>query len=155
MLRIYNIKNKKEYIEEVAILTQNEWGKQTLTSEEYQDKINRKVQKILKNLDKKYYSKLILLKENTLVGFISIFEHDCKERPNLAPWYATMFVKEEFRGKGYSRILNDAILEEAKKKKINRLYLKTTLDNYYEKLGAKFLEIQENGEKIYCFEIGI
>ena len=45
MLRIYNIKNKKEYIEEVAILTQNEWGKQTLTSEEYQDKINRKVQK--------------------------------------------------------------------------------------------------------------
>ena len=73
MLRIYNIKNKKEYIEEVAILTQNEWGKQTLTSEEYQDKINRKVKKILKNLDKKYYSKLILLKENTLVGFISIF----------------------------------------------------------------------------------
>ena len=42
-----------------------------------------------------------------------------------------------------------------KKKKINRLYLKTTLDNYYEKLGAKFLEILENGEKIYCFEIGI
>lgn len=27
MLKIYNIKDKPEYIEEVAIITQNEWGK--------------------------------------------------------------------------------------------------------------------------------
>lgn len=27
MLKIYNVKDKPEYIEEVAILTQKEWGK--------------------------------------------------------------------------------------------------------------------------------
>lgn len=64
-----------------------------------------------------------------------------------------MFVKEKYRGKGYSKILNDAILEEAKRRKFKRLYLKTKLNNYYEKFGAKFLETLENGEKIYYFEI--
>lgn len=39
MLKIYNIKDKKEYIKEVAILTQNEWGKQNLTKIEYENKI--------------------------------------------------------------------------------------------------------------------
>ena len=153
MLKIYNIKDKKEYIKEVAILTQNEWGKQNLTKIEYENKINKKCEKIIKNLDNKNYCKLILLKDNILIGFISIFEHDCKERQEFSPWYATMFVKREYRGKGYSKILNNAILEEAKRRRLKRLYLKTKLNNYYEKFGAKFLEILENGEKIYYFEI--
>ena len=88
-----------------------------------------------------------------MIGFISIFEHDCDERKNLSPWYATMFVKKEHRGKGYSKILNDAILKEAKSRGFKRIYLKTTLDNYYEKFGAKYLETLANNEKIYYFEI--
>lgn len=64
-----------------------------------------------------------------------------------------MFVKEEYRGKGYSKILNDAILEEAKKRGFNRIYLKTDLVNYYEKFGAKYLEDLNNGKKLYYFDI--
>ena len=64
-----------------------------------------------------------------------------------------MFVKEEYRGKGYSKILNDAILKEAKKRGFKRIYLKTDLVNYYEKFGAKYLENIKNGEKLYCFDI--
>ena len=48
--------------------------------------------------------------------------------------------KEEFRGNGYSKILNNAILEEAKKRGFKKLYLKTDLINYYEKFGAVFLD---------------
>ena len=59
---------------------------------------------------------------------------------DLTPWYATMFVKPEYRGMGYSKILNDAILKEAKKRGISRLYLKTELNNYYEKFGARYIE---------------
>ena len=66
-----------------------------------------------------------------------------------------MFVKEEYRGKGYSKILNNAILLEAKKRNISRLYLKTDLENYYEKFGAKFLEVLSTGEKLYCFDVSI
>jgi len=66
-----------------------------------------------------------------------------------------MFVKEEYRGKGYSKILSNAILLEAKKRNISRLYLKTDLENYYEKLGTKFLEVLSTGEKLYCFDVSI
>ena len=46
MLKIYNIKDKPEYIEEVAILTQNEWGSKTNTDEEYKAKISKKINKL-------------------------------------------------------------------------------------------------------------
>ena len=153
MLKIYNVKDKQEYLKEVAILTQKEWGKPSNTQAEFNQKILRKIEKIKNNLDNKNYCKLILLDNDEFIGFISIFEHDCEEKQNLSQWYATMFVKKEYRGNGYSKILNDAILKEAKSRGFKRLYLKTTLDNYYEKFGAKYLETLANNEKIYYFEI--
>ena len=155
MLKIYNIKDKQEYLREVAILTQLEWGKNNLSKEEFESKIDKKVQKIKNSFENKYYCKLILLDDNKLIGFISIFPTDGEDRQDLSPWYATMYVKKEFRGKGYSKILNSAIIEEAKKRKIKRLYLKTELNNYYEKFGAKFIEVLSNGEKLYYIDIDI
>ena len=153
MLKIYNIKDKQEYLREVAMLTQLEWGKNNLSKEEFENKIDKKIEKIKNSFEKKDYCKLILLDDNKLVGFISIFPTDGEERKDLSPWYATMYVKKEFRGKGYSKILNSAILEEAKKRKIKRLYLKTELNNYYEKFGAKFIEVLSNGEKLYYLDV--
>ena len=96
---------------------------------------------------------IVLLDNDILIGFISIFPTDGNERKDLSPWYATMYVKEEFRGKEYSKILNNAILEEAKKRGFKKLYLKTDLINYYEKFGAKFLENLNNREKLYYFNL--
>lgn len=152
MLKINNIKEKIEYIKEVSELTQKEWG--TFSSEaEFNEKVEKKIEKIKSNLDRIDYCKLILLDDEDLVGFISIFPTDGEERKELTPWYATMFVKKEYRGKGYSKILNNAILEEAKKRGFNKVYLKTNLINYYEKFGAKYLENLKNGEKLYFFDI--
>ena len=81
------------------------------------------------------------------------FPQDGEERKDLSPWYATMYVKAEYRGKGYSKILNKAILDEARKRNISKLYLKTELENYYEKFGAIFMEILSTGEKLYCFNV--
>lgn len=64
-----------------------------------------------------------------------------------------MYVKEEFRGKGYSKILNNAILEESKKRGFKKLYLKTDLINYYEKFGAIFLTTLNSGENLYYFDL--
>lgn len=152
-MKIYNIKNKLEYIQEVAILTQEEWGNNNLTKKEYEEKIQKKVQKIKSSLENPSYCKLVLLDENTLIGFISLFPHDGEEELELTPWYATMYVKKEYRGKGYSKILNDAILEEARNRGFKRVYLKTELENYYEKFGAKYIKMLENGEKLYCIEL--
>lgn len=65
-----------------------------------------------------------------------------------------MYVKKEFRGKGYSKLLNNAILDEARKRGFSKLYLKSDLVNYYEKFGAKYIEDLNNGEKLYYIEIG-
>ena len=153
MLKIYNIIEKQEYLREVAELTQKEWGSLLNTKEEFEEKINKKITKIIKNFDNPLYCKLILLDNDVLIGFISIFPSDGLERKDLFPWYATMFVKKEYRGKGYSKIINKAILEEARKRGFHKLYLKTNLINYYEKFGAKYLDDLNNGEKLYFFSI--
>ena len=153
MLKIYNLKDKPRYIEEVAILTQKEWGQKNLSREEFETKVKNKILKIKSNFENPNYCKLILLENDSLVGFISIFPTDGDEKKDLSPWYATMYVKEKYRGKGYSKILNNAILAEARKRNISKLYLKTDLENYYEKFGAKFLEVLSSGEKLYCFDI--
>lgn len=153
MLKIYNIKEKQEFLREVAELTQKEWGSKTNSEEEFEAKINKKISKIINNFNNHLYCKLVLLDNDILIGFISIFPTDGNERKDLSPWYATMYVKEEFRGKGYSKILNNAILVEAKKRGFKKLYLKTELINYYEKFGAVFLDTLNNGEKLYYFSI--
>ena len=155
MLKIYNLRDKLKHIDEVAFLTQKEWGQKDLSKNEIEQKVKNKILKIKSNFSDPNYCKLILLDNDVLVGFISIFPTDGEERTDLSPWYATMYVKVEYRGKGYSKILNNAIIAEAKKRKISRLYLKTELENYYEKFGAKFLEVLSTGEKLYYFDIPI
>ena len=151
MIKVYNLKNKKEYIEEVATLEYEEWADNKENNKNR--RINEKIKKIEKNLNSSNFCKLILLKENSLIGFISIFPNDSKECPNLTPWYSTMYVKKEYRKKGYSKILNDAILKEAKNRGFTTIYLKTDLKNYYEKFGAIFIKKLKTGETLYKFEL--
>ena len=47
MLKIYNIIEKQEYLREVAELTQKEWGSPLNTEEEFEEKINKKITKII------------------------------------------------------------------------------------------------------------
>ena len=148
-MKIYNIKDKMEYLKDVCELTEKEWG--TYINEvEFKEKVDKKIKEVKKLINTDDYCKLILLDGNKLVGFVSIFPHDCEEKEELTPWYSTMYVKEEYRGKGYSKMLNDAILKMARKMGYSKIYLKTNLENYYEKFGAKYLETLKNGEKLYC-----
>lgn len=148
MLKIYNIKDKMEYFKEISELTVKEWGKYS-SKDEFDTKVNKKIKKIKNYLKRNDYCKLILLDDDSLIGFISIFPTDGEERKDLSPWYATMYVKKEYRNLGYSKILNTAILKEAKKRGFSKLYLKTDLNNYYEKFGAIYIEKLNNGEKLY------
>lgn len=152
-LKIHNIIEKQEFIEEVAIHTEIEWGEEFTTPERFDERVNLKIEKIKSRLNDDNYCFLVLLKDERLVGFISMFPHDGEERKDLTPWYATMYVKDEYRGKGYSKMLNDAVLEEAKKRGHKKIYLKTELENFYEKFGAKYIENLKNGEKLYFIEL--
>ena len=150
-MKILNLKDNKKYLKEVMELEYLEWAENPDIDKE--NRIYKKIKKYLENENDIYFCKLILVENNELLGFISIFPYDSKEEINLTPWYATMYVKKEFRGKGYSKLLNDAILKEAKKREIKTLYLKTELINYYEKFGAIFIKELSNGENLYKIDI--
>lgn len=150
-MKIYNLKDKIEYLDEVANLEYEEWANNK--EENKKERIKAKKEKILNSFNNKSFCKLILIDNNNLIGFISIFPKDCEEERELNPWYATMYVKERYRNNGYSRILNDAILKEAKNRGFSILYLKTDLKNYYEKFGAIFIKKLKSGEDLYKFEL--
>lgn len=61
--------------------------------------------------------------------------------------------KKEYRNHGYSKILNDAIVKEAKSRNFKSIYLKTDLKNYYEKFGAKFIKKLNTNENLYKFDL--
>ena len=150
-MEIYNLQNKIEYLDEVVRLEYGEWAENK--EENKQARIEIKKEKIRNMFIDKYFCKLILIDKDNLIGFISIFPSDCEEEKDLTPWYATMYVKKEYRNKGYSRILNEAILNEARNRGFTTIYLKTDLENYYEKLGAIFIKKLKTNESLYKFEL--
>lgn len=150
-MKIYNLKEKLDYLDEVVKLEYEEWANDKEKNKN--ERIERKKEKICSMFDIKSFCKLILLDGNILIGFISIFPKDCVEEQKLTPWYATMYVKKEYRNNGYSRILNDAILKEAKSRKFKVIYLKTELVNYYEKFGAILIKKLKSGEYLYKFDL--
>lgn len=152
-MKIYNIKEKPEYLEEVCSLTIKEWGSSYSSDEELKMRINKKIEQIKSLWNKKDYCKLILIDHDKLIGFISIFPQDGDDRKDLTPWYATMYVKIEYRKRGYSKILNDAILKEAKNRGFDKIYLKTDLINYYEKFGATYIDQLNEKENLYFFNL--
>lgn len=145
IMKIIDIKNNDKFLDEYIKLCSLEWGTPKNDSEMKAYIVNKR-KKILE--EDKVISILGLVDNNTLIGFISLFKYDGDYHRDLTPWYATMYVKKEYRNKGYSKLLNNAILNEARKKGYNKVYLKTELENYYEKFGAIFIENLPE-EKLY------
>ena len=146
-MNIIDIKNNKKYLEEYVTLCSKEWG----TSRSDNEYIDNKINEILNG--NKVISILGLIDNEELIGFISLFKYDGDERRDLTPWYATICVKEEYRGKGYSKLLSDSILEKARSLGYKKVYLKSYLNNYYVKFGAKYIETLNNGEKLFYIDL--
>lgn len=148
IMKIINITNNTKYLKEYIALCYLEWSEKEKELTEYIDYKLRKL-KIENNI----ILILGLVDHNKLVGFISLLKKDEDCEVKLTPWYATMYVKKEYRGRGYSRILNDALLEKSKRLGYTKVYLKSNLINYYEKFGAIYIKKLENGESLYYIDL--
>ena len=148
-MEIFDLRDKREFLNEVMELELLEWSDEEIINIE--EKVKKKIDKYNKYVDNNDFCKLILIDNDSLIGFISLFPFDGEEERDLTPWYATMYVKKEYRGKGYSRFLNDAILEVAKNRGFKEVFLKTELINYYEKFGAVPVKILSTGEQLLKF----
>ncbi|RHW34946.1 N-acetyltransferase [Lysinibacillus yapensis] len=73
--------------------------------------------------------------EGELVGTYALLRNDINSRHDLYPWFACLYVKEEYRGKGLASKLLGHGVEQAKKLGFKTLYLESNLNGFYEKLG--------------------
>lgn len=148
-MEVISIKNNDIYLKEYIELCNKEWGKPRTDLNKYiEDKLTsiRQGNEVIEVLG--------LINNNEMIGFISLFSEDNNERNDLSPWYATMYIKEKYRGKNYSKILNDSLIKRAKELGYKRMYLKSNLINYYEKFNAKYMETLNNGEKLFYMDLG-
>ena len=95
---------------------------------------------------------LFLWEDDTIIGQFRI-RHYLNDALREGAGHIGQFIAKEYRGKGYSKILNDAILKEAKKRGFKKIYLKSDLKNYYEKFGAIYMNELKNGEKLYYINL--
>ena len=99
---------------------------------------------------------IILLKDNELIGFYQIVEHD-NDNTSYTPWIANVYVLEEYRGLGYGRVLIESIPDFMKELNIKTIYLHTRHINLYEKFGfEKYQElVLEDNIKRFIYKLDI
>lgn len=73
-------------------------------------------------------------------GTVNLIENDDDHRPHLTPWLAALLVLPEFRGQGLGSVLVRRCVAEASRLGVSKLYLGTTIPDFYKKLGAEILE---------------
>jgi GNAT superfamily N-acetyltransferase len=132
-LEIVDLHRKRELIEVVTKWTWREWG----TADNY-DFFKDLVQKSLNKDD--IPQTFVALINNQPVGTVSLLKNDLKSRQDLSPWLASLYIAEEYRGRGIGRALQDFVMERAKSLGYRELYLFTRHSHYYKKNNWVFLE---------------
>ncbi len=86
---------------------------------------------------------LIAVDGETLLGTAALVESDMDSHPELTPWLASVFIREDQRGRGVGKQLVQALMNCAAKQPLSHLYLFTPdQSGFYAKLGWKPL-VQE------------
>lgn len=76
-----------------------------------------------------------------LVGSAALVKHDMKERQELSPWLAAVYVKTEWRKSGIASVLISRVEEEAMSLRVKTLYLFTEhQEKFYAHRGWKLIE---------------
>lgn len=81
-----------------------------------------------------------LFLNNTIIGMFQITYEDLSVRPDIYPWLANVYIDEQYRGKGYSKILLENIKDiVSKTTDFSTLFLYTKHVGLYEKFGWEFV----------------
>ena len=149
-MKILNLKDHPEYIEEVSYLLYKQWQEPNdwLSLE---DTIKR-----TKNIFKAKNwipTMLIAIENDKLLWTVSLWISDIPERQDLFPFLASLYVKKEFRNKWVWRKLVNNIEKIAKENWWNKLYLydDSNIENLYTKYWYSFLE--DDTYKWYTYKI--
>jgi len=134
MIKIINLKDKQEFLDDVVNCIWKQWG--TETNQNFYKSL---IQSIINNETEDIPQAYIAIDEYEFIGVITLLRSDLKSRQDLFPWLACLYVIEKERGKGIGRLLEKYCEDRAKEIGYSKLFLITELENYYEKTGWKFI----------------
>jgi predicted N-acetyltransferase YhbS len=97
---------------------------------------------------------LIAVEDGRLLGTINLIENDDAKRSHLRPWLAAMVVSPAERGRGVGSALVRALLAQARRLGLPRLYFGTDGPGFYSRLGAQLHEQLSESFCIMRFELG-
>jgi len=91
---------------------------------------------------------LLALQGDEPVGVVNLVHSDEDDRPHWTPWLAGMVVAPPWRGRGVGSALVQALLDEARRLGVPRVYLGTDGPGFYTRLGAV---LHEQVRADFCF----
>jgi|SRR5690606_39575983 N-acetylglutamate synthase-like GNAT family acetyltransferase len=135
-MKIIDLREAPQHIPTIAQWHFNEWGylnpRKTL---EY--RIER-MQRYL--ADNPIPSMLIAVDGDAVLGTAALVEADMDSHPELTPWLASVYIREDQRGRGLGKNLVQALMDFAGRQQLTHLYLFTPDQaGFYAKLGWKTL----------------
>jgi GNAT superfamily N-acetyltransferase len=90
----------------------------------------------------------ILLADGVPVGTASLVKNDLPSRPDLTPWLASVLVRPQFRGKGYSTPLVKHVEEAATAAAVKVLWLYTwSAEPLYARLGWERAGLERDADR--------
>lgn len=152
-IKILNLLDAPEYVEEVSCWLWQEWGEAAGYT------LDELVYRTRHCMARKGVPQIfIALADDRPAGTVSLWMNDLKTRQDIYPWMATLYVKPEYRSLKIGQALQLASIDAARDTtEYPYLYLITEHDNYYEKTGWEFIETMPTGsgemEKVYRYDL--
>ena len=91
---------------------------------------------------------LVALHGDEPIGTVNLVHSDDDDHPEWSPWLAGMVVAQPWRGQGVGSALVRALLGQARRLGIARVYFGTDGPGFYTRLGA---ELHEPVRADFCF----
>jgi GNAT superfamily N-acetyltransferase len=150
-MELYTLKQKPEYLDQVAKWLYLEWGIKTKGSSILAVKEKLKT---FKNTDKIPIN-YVALKGEHLAGTFNLMLSDPPERKDLSPWFGSLYVEPNYRNQGIGTYLLKSAVSKAKIMGIQKLYLCTpTQQKMYARLGWQTIdEVEFRNEIVTIMEI--
>jgi GNAT superfamily N-acetyltransferase len=120
-MKITYLANHPQHVSTVAKWIMDEWGHQSLgmTLEKMEARFRENSNRA------SIPTTLLAMDEETPVGTASLVVHDMKDRKELSPWLAAVYVSSEHRGKGIGAKLVKSIELLSAQLDVEQLYLFT------------------------------
>lgn len=139
-MEIIDLRNAPQHISTIARWHLDEWGYLN-PGKTLEYRIER-MQRYL--ADNPIPSMLIAVEGEAILGTAALVEADMDSHPELTPWLASVYIREDQRGCGLGKKLVQALMDFAGQQQLEQLYLFTPDQaSFYAKLGWKIL-VQES-----------